>query len=38
MACITPDRVSREVRGQWILDGPSFDGAEGEFIGLIGCW
>jgi ABC-type sugar transport system ATPase subunit len=37
MARITLDHVSREVQGQQILDGVSFDAAEGEFIGLIGA-
>ncbi len=37
MARITLDHVSREIQGQRILDGISFDAAEGEFIGLIGA-
>ena len=36
MARITLDQVSRTVDGNHILDGVSFDAAEGEFVGLIG--
>jgi ABC-type Fe3+/spermidine/putrescine transport system ATPase subunit len=36
MARIMLDQVSRTVDGNHILDGVSFDAAEGEFVGLIG--